>query len=324
MRMEAAQAEVPDNVETSAMPGRLSNPLSPTVQDDFSAPPRFDYYTDPMAAFAANKRRGKADNQSTQHNFTPSTTGGWPMAKVSPSHPRPGNNDVNPPLHHMQSHYSLDHRMYQQQGPNNNFAPRGSPIIRSPSDMHYGDSNALYGYQASATFPRAWNPSNAPRYGNSPRTGFSPGDSPYGRGQPQRFGNNPFPGPGQGGNFGAGRGRGRGYGGGFSHGMGRSGGRGWGYHGHSSPSNRTSEPKHFFKESMLEDPWQHLNPVLWRTREAGMGSLSTPNSSGSWLPDSIRKKPKVSEASNNFNTQTSLAEFLAASFNKAVEDTQTE
>ena len=94
MRMEAAHAEVSNNVETSAMPGCLSNPLSETsssltVQDDFCTTPtlRFDYYTDPMAAFSANKKRGKGDNQTMQESFTSSTTSGWPMARLSPSHP---------------------------------------------------------------------------------------------------------------------------------------------------------------------------------------------------------------------------------------------
>ncbi|KAK6277725.1 hypothetical protein POUND7_018048 [Theobroma cacao] len=355
MRLEAAQSEVPNNVATPSVPGHLSNPLSETsstaaVQEDFCSTPRFDYYTDPMAAFSANKKRGKADNQSTQNYFTPPTTSGWPVARVSPSHPGPRNYDMNPPVRHMQSQYSLDQRMYHQQGPHSNFAAHRSPISRSPSHMHHGNSDAWNGSQAfgnyyssasdgspggmfgtppmhPGTSPRFWNPSNASRYSNSPTPGFSPADIPYGRGRPQQFGNYPLPSPGHGGNLGlsSGRGRGRGYGGSITHGIGRSGGRGLGFHGHSSASNRTMGPESFYDESMLEDPWQHLKPVLWRRREAGMDSLSNPDSSNSWFPKSISaKKVKVSEASNKFNSQLSLAEYLAASFNKAVEDTQNE
>ena len=92
MRMEAAHAEVSNNVETSAIPGCLSNPFSETspsltMQDDFHTTPRFDYYTDPMAAFSANKKRGKGDNQTTRESFTSPTTSGLPMARPSPSHP---------------------------------------------------------------------------------------------------------------------------------------------------------------------------------------------------------------------------------------------
>ena len=139
------------------------------------------------------------------------------------------------------------------------------------------------------------------------------------------FGNSPIldSGPGGSPGFSSGRGRGRGYSGSTSPGMGRSGGRGQGFHGRSSASNRTLGPECFFDESMLEDPWQHLKPIPWRKQEAGMDSLSTAGSSNSWLPKSIGiKKAKVSEASNTFNSQLSLAEYLAASFNKAVEDAQ--
>ena len=198
-----------------------------------------------------------------------------------------------------------------------NFASDGSPrgMFGTPP-MHPG------------TPPGVWNSSNASRYGNLPSPRFSSANSPnfnYGRGRPQMFGNSPIldSGPRGSPDFSSGRGRGPGYSGSISPGMGRSGGRGQGFHGRSSASNRTSGPECFFDESMLEDPWQHLKPIPWRKQEAGMDSLSTAGSSNSWLPKSIGiKKAKVSEASNTFNSQLSLAEYLAASFNKAVEDAQ--
>ncbi|XP_039002204.1 protein SICKLE-like [Hibiscus syriacus] len=60
--------------------------------------------------------------------------------------------------------------------------------------------------------------------------------------------------------------------------------------------------------------------IPWRRQEAGVDGLSTPGTSNSWLPKSIATKmAKVSEASSNkFSSQQSLAEYLAASFNKAV------
>ncbi|XVE90527.1 hypothetical protein DITRI_Ditri20bG0085100 [Diplodiscus trichospermus] len=380
MREEAAHAEVSDNVETSAMPGCLSNPLnetssSLTLQDDFCTAARFDYYTDPMAAFSANKKRGKGDNQTMLDSFTSPTTRDWPMARSSPSHPGPRNYDRNLPVHQMQSSFSLDQSIYHQ-GPYGSFTAHRSPRITTPP-MHQGHSDAWNGSQAPANYynfaydvsprgsfgtppmppgtsPRVWNPSNASRYGHSPSPGFSPTDSPnfsYGRGRHQMFGNNTIPDSGPGGNpgfssgrgrhqmfgnntipdsgpggnpgFSSGRGRGREYSGIISPGIGRSGGQRQGFHGHRLASNRTSGAERFFDESMLEDPWQHLKPIPWKRQEAGMDSSSTPGSSNSWLPKSIgMKKAKVSETPNKFNSQSSLAEYLAASFNKAVEDEQ--
>ncbi|XVF30393.1 hypothetical protein REPUB_Repub16aG0053300 [Reevesia pubescens] len=302
-----------------------------------------------MAAFSANKR-GKGDNQTTRESFTSPTTSGWPMARPSPSHPAPSNSDRNLPVHQMQSQFSLDQSIYQQ-GPYGSFTAPRSPRLTSPSPMHQGYSDAWNGSQATAncygfasdgslrgmfhtppmhpgTSPRVWNPSHASRYGNLPSPGFSPADSPnfnYGRGRPQMFGNNPIldPGPCGSPGFSPGRGRGRGYSGSISPGMGRNGGRGQGFHGCKPASNRTLGPECFFDESMLEDPWQDLKPILWKQQEAGMDSLSTPGSSNSWLPKSIGiKQAKVSETSKKVDSQPSLAEYLAASFNKAVEDAE--
>ncbi|XP_039033133.1 protein SICKLE-like isoform X1 [Hibiscus syriacus] len=341
MRMEA---QVSNDLETSAMPGCLSNPLietPSTMQDDFGGAPRFDYYTDPMAAFSANKKRGNIHNQTVQQSFTSPTTSGW----HTPSHPGPRNFDRDLPVHQMQSQFSPAQGVYNH-GPYN-------PRIRSPSLMHPGQSGAWNGSQATdhynlvsdgtprgmysnpprhpGTSQRVWNPSNTSTYGNLPGPCFSLGDSPsfnYGTARPQMFGNRPNLDQGSGGSayFSPGRGRSRGYSGSSTPGLGRSVGRGQGFRGHISASNRILGPESYFDQSMLEDPWQHLEPIPWKRQEAGMDSSSTPGTSNSWLPKSIDpKKAKVSEASSNkFNSQQSLAEYLAASFNKAVEDTQNE
>lgn len=250
----------------------------------------------------------------------------------------------------MQNQFPLDQSVYQQR-PYSSFTAHRSPRITSPSPMHQGYSDAWNGPQATphyynfasdgiprgmlstppmhpGTYPRIWNPSNASGYGNSPSPGFSPADSPnfnYGRGNHQMLGNNQIldSGPKGSPGFSSGRGRGRGYSGSISPGRGRSGGRGQGFHGRGFASNRPLGVQCFFDESMLEDPWQNLKPILWKRQEAGIDGSSAPGSSNSWLPKSIStKKAKVSENSNKFNSQQSLAEYLAASFNKAVEDTQ--
>jgi hypothetical protein len=65
----SAQAETcNDNVETSAVPGLLANPLleNPATQpalEELSATPRFDFYTDPSAAFSSDRKRTSTANQ---------------------------------------------------------------------------------------------------------------------------------------------------------------------------------------------------------------------------------------------------------------------
>lgn len=91
MRMEAARAESSDRPEALPGPGSLANPLAETpgpllVQEESQAAPRFDYYTDPMSAFSANKRRNNPRSLS-QHNYPatnpfPYSTGG-PLPSVS-------------------------------------------------------------------------------------------------------------------------------------------------------------------------------------------------------------------------------------------------
>ncbi|KAE8674652.1 Detected protein of confused Function [Hibiscus syriacus] len=301
MRMEA---QVSNDLETSAMPGCLSNPLiktPSTMQDDFGGAPRFDYYTDPMAAFSANKKRGNIHNQTVQQSFTSPITSGW----HAPSHP-----DAK--------QFSPAQGVYNH-GPYN-------PRIRSPSLMHPGQSGAWNGSQATDHYnlvsdgtPRGMY-SNPPRHPGTSQKGDSPSFN-YGTARPQMFGNRPNLDQGSGGSayFSPGRGRSRGYSGSSTPGLGRSVGRGQGFRGRSSASNRILGPESYFDQSMLEDPWQHLEPIPWKRQEAGMDSSSTPGTSNSWLPKSIDpKKAKVSEASSNkFNSQQSLAEYLAASFNKA-------
>lgn len=71
MRMEASQSG--DYNETQNHLQGLSNPLieSPSGQAEFHAAPRFDYYTDPMAAFSANKKWNDVSPQVSQPCYTP-------------------------------------------------------------------------------------------------------------------------------------------------------------------------------------------------------------------------------------------------------------
>ncbi|KAF2299797.1 hypothetical protein GH714_003461 [Hevea brasiliensis] len=290
MRTIAAQAEASSNFENPAVSGFLANPLleSPAAlpaQEESRAIPRFDFYTDPMAAFSANKKRSAAGNQAQQGYVTPTSDSGSPMARFSS--PRPGlrNTEMTPsPAHQiqMQSSYSPNQRMYQAHGPYDSPAPFRSPRT-SPFPMHQ-ENVAGYYSNPSDTYTR----SPYPNHGGNPS--FQPVGSPgfyYGQRGPPQHGNSPI--------IGSGRGGGSPY-------SGRTQGL-W----HGGRRNQVSS---------WSDPWQNLEPVVWRGLDSAVNNLHTPGSSNSVT----MKKPRVSESSNKSSSQQSLAEYLAASFNEAVKD----
>lgn len=75
--------------------------------------------------------------------------------------------------------------------------------------------------------------------------------------------------------------------------------------------------KFYDHNSMVEDPWKALKPVMWKPRDNTQDSLK------SWLPNSVRtKRAKLGETPTKFTPHKSLAEYLAAAFNEAAgEDT---
>ncbi|KAL0738907.1 hypothetical protein Bca4012_015117 [Brassica carinata] len=95
---------------------------------------------------------------------------------------------------------------------------------------------------------------------------------------------------------------------------GRSRGRGMNT---SRPMEQGAE--RFYSNSMAEDPWKYLKPVLWKSCSGASSSNSTGQA---WRPNSIApKKPLTSEASHKpSNNQQSLAEYLAASLDEATCD----
>lgn len=71
MRMEAAQSGGNNDCENSTQTRGLSSPLlETTATNQDSCPQRFGYYTDPMAAFSANKR-SKVNQNNAQEHLTP-------------------------------------------------------------------------------------------------------------------------------------------------------------------------------------------------------------------------------------------------------------
>lgn len=70
--------------------------------------------------------------------------------------------------------------------------------------------------------------------------------------------------------------------------------------------------KFYYNESMMEDPWKALKPVIWKPRGDTQDCLK------SRLPNSISaKRAKLGETPTKSTPQKCLAEYLAAAFNEA-------
>lgn len=325
MRLEA-NAEVVSSSSSqqtlnSNFPPPLANPLLENEDSAAAAatpPPRFDYYTDPMAAYSADKRRP----------FTPR-----PHLSPSPSGPRHPEMPFSG-AHQFQNNYALHQGMYHGGDQVMYYSPRtpgptSSPMgIRNPYPVHQGNFGGSPG--RGHWFNN--NPSPAPPgsgYGGSPFPAHQ--GTPNFRSPPQGRGhwsnNSPNPGQGRGGGPGpiVGRGRGQWDGNmmspssGYSGGSGRGRGRGRGYdYGHS---------RSFYNKSMVEDPWESLMPVIWQgEKENDVKSFSNSRRYFQKTP-TFQKTPSAKKArvtsplnTSNSNKSGSLAEFLAESFDEAVED----
>ncbi|KAK6938057.1 hypothetical protein RJ641_031565 [Dillenia turbinata] len=264
-------------------PTALSNPLLlETLEDPGGSVPRFDFYTDPMSAFSTNKRTKNA----APSPFTPPRT-----ASPRPRFPSSPFSAICPRL-------SPDTRQYQAHGIHQSYQSLSSIGTASPFPVHprmpSGDWNNAGGTPSYHVPP--------PSGGWSTPTGFVREGAPTfssGRGR-GKFYHSPIPMSGQGGSLRPFSGRGRLSNHSSSPGSGQSGG--W--------VLREKEIK-----SMLEDPWKDLKPVVWRR-------LDPPDSMGHWLPKSIRKTvDKAPNPPKKFSSHSSLAEYLAASFNEAVDST---
>lgn len=310
MRMEA-QAEVSSNTcssssssqqtISSSTPSSLSNPLLERPQDDsHAAAPRFGFYTDPMAAFSYDKRQ--TGHQPRAH-FPPS-----PSGSLNPEMPISG-------VHQFQNSYSPHQNMQRPVDPYYNPGSSASPMgIRSP-----------YVYQGSPSFNSASGRGQWPN--NSPSPGWGSGGSPYPMHQGSPNFRSPPPGRGHWSNNSPGPGLGRG--GSPSPNMGR--GRGWRDGNRMSPGARyfggrgrgfdfDGRARSLYDKSMVEDPWESLMPVIWRGVSTSGSNL---NNRTFVQRTPMVKKPRVSSPFDTSNSNQSLAEFLAASFDEAVGDTTT-
>lgn len=349
MRMEAADAEVSNTVNTFVVPCHLENPLDENSatqpsKEDSSATQRFDFYTDPMSAFSGNKRN-KASNEIPQDISTPPSNSSSPMLQHSSYLSGPKNLETTPsPVNQFQTNYShQNHGSPVGRGGHYSSHQRTPPGRYGPSPLHQGTPpGMMYGRPSSqqitppgmyASYPNQATPgmyAPPPSYqGTPPGPPYSHQGTPPGRygprpshqgmyGPPSHQGTPPgiwnasggFSSPSPGfrprGSPGSGRG-GSPYSNNTS-GRGR-GGRGRGGHDFVTAEER---PDRFYNKSMVEDPWKFLEPVIW-----GGGT-----SSKLWLPKSLaKKKARVTEGSpKQITSRGSLAEFLVASFEEAVEE----
>ena len=182
--------------------------------------------------------------------------------------------------------------------PNPRFEPSGGPLYNSAQGIAHRPS---------------YSPNPSPGYRNSPRPSYSPNPSPGYRNSPRpSYSPNYSPSPG--------RGRGRG----VWHNSGSSvSGRGPNFRGHWSNENAGPGPNRFYKSSMVEDPWNHLEPKIW---EAIAGSLHTSHMPEKVKPWISKSKSTIGEGSSaasvKSNSEPSLAQYLAAAFNEAVNDAE--
>ncbi|XP_073294215.1 protein SICKLE [Primulina huaijiensis] len=317
MRMEAAKADISIDSESSGILSHsLSNPLNenepaPSTAVQYSRP-RFDYYTDPMSAFSADKRRNNFSHQVSQGyssmppNMTSSPQAPGNIHSQSSSLGTPMG--VAGPLGKPQG-YTSNTWGGSYSSLNYNYPPNMRDVNLPNPSVGRGDTpHAVHGWgrggiHSSSPRPQFLSHHDSPNMldVNFPNSGAGWGDSPnavHGWGRGVRYSNSPRPqlhshhdsrrGIGHYSDWGRGRG------------VGPSARRG---KDSKDPVSAELRPDLYYNKEMLEDPWKGMTPVIWKG----------PNSDGSWLPKSISvKKARPSpEASQKSVSQPSLAEYLA-------------
>lgn len=296
MRKQAELSEATGAIEASGSGtySPLSNPLIETsstmpAQDKSYASPRFDFYTDPMAAFSSNKK--KSNVQTAPVHSTPPTLVSSPTAQFSSHMP--------PPLCSESMNSQMTHSFTQgspvvNRNPIWN-GPRGSPQYYFPpryqSPGFEISGKPFYNPGPHITHQSRHRPNLSPGYNHSP--GLSPG---RGRGGWHNTRNDA---------------------------SGWGGGQRLSSRGRFSSEDKPHDVDRFYKKSMVEDPWQLLKPVIWNVTDASSNSICTPGSSKSWASNSSSaNKGGSSAAPVKSSSQPSLAEYLAAAFNAAANGTE--
>ncbi|KAA0043023.1 hypothetical protein IC582_025376 [Cucumis melo] len=318
MRMEAAQADVVNYIETS-LPNHLSNPLiesSATMVGQLApcTAPRFDYYTNPMAAFSTSKKKGKIENQPVSDTFVPYHHNTSSTTYLPPTFPGLRNPEMSPSSTHQFHQYSPDQRTFYARG-DSEAGGYGSPGMPRPYAVNQGDPHMWRGPRRP--FVNQF-PTHPPREMNSSSHVSGPrGNSYTNPTQDRAKYRSSSPNPGFHGSLSPGRGS-HGHHGNMTPSPRFGYGRGTGFHGRHSLLDKYG-PEQFYNVSMLEDPWKVLQPCIWTTIDSSSNSAKP---SESWISKFGTKKARVSDSSSGRSSsqQPSLAEYLAASFKEAIED----
>ncbi|KAF3322878.1 hypothetical protein FCM35_KLT12867 [Carex littledalei] len=286
LRSEASQRSGPPPPVPILGTAELPDPLFSSPAEAPTHPPRFDYYTNPSAAFSSAYSLNKRKSTSFPSPGNPPNSRPHARPNVGP-YTYTGPNQ--PPMH--------------QLGPQFHIPPHAPPTTdwRSPQFQPQPPWNI----QPPSSGPGSWQPtSGAPfrmPYTNQPRSGFtnpcfvrntSSGPRPSHNHNPN---SNSYSGS-------------RG-----------TGGRGPGF-------NSRFGQRDYYSKSMVEDPWIELEPIAGNLIESldssGLGSGSG-SGSRSWLPESIRKKEttKPDKIGNRYEKKLSLSEYLDLSYNQTIDET---
>lgn len=229
----------------------------------------------------------------------------------------------SPRSHQFQSNYSPDQRMYQPQGYGHSSSFQRNPIaISRPFTMHQENPGAWNQSGGTVNYDVS---SNLSSESNFPSPGYGPALSPRfnsGQGRGQWYNHRPNPVSGYGGSPSPNsqRGGGRWYGGRPIYGSRHTSGTGLGSRGRGPAMNSSLGPEKFYNDSMVEDPWKSLPPVIWSGVESSSNISVSAESSKFSSASFSAKRTKASEASNKFSSQPSLAEYLASSLIETTQD----
>ncbi|XP_074580906.1 protein SICKLE-like [Curcuma longa] len=295
MRLEASRA-VASAQHSHSFPSSIGQmqSLSPSPlprladRPPLETPPparRFDFYTDPTSAVSASKRMRFSYAAGGFGPFSPQR----PTPLPPPSFPYGPKNtyvDNTCPAFHQMPHQS-DCSSHGTPSRVSHYSPWGSAIqFQTPSSGHQG---------SPVTGPGSWNASGGSSghsFAARPSGSFS--SSPHFRPGGSQLSNHRTNRP----HSNLGRGRGS------NSRLNRSGGK-------------RDDIASYFMKSMLEDPWCDTEPVV--------GDILEPMSSpGYRRPESTSgKNNQMPETENNhkLDSNSSLAEFLAASLKETINDT---
>ncbi|XP_022632082.1 protein SICKLE-like isoform X2 [Vigna radiata var. radiata] len=265
------------------------------------------------ASYSPNPSPGY--NNRTRPSYSPNPSPGYSNChrpSYSPN-PSPGYNSPRPSYSPSPSPgYSNSHRPSYSPNPSPGYnnSPRPSYSL-NPSPGYSNNHRPSYSPNPSPGYsnsPRhSYSPNLSPGYSNSPMSSYSPNPSPRHRSSPR---------PGQG------RGRGVWHNPGNSV-SGRGSGRGPNFHGHLSNENAGPGPNRFYQSSMVEDPWNHLEPKIWEAIDGSLHSSRILEKVKPWISKSKSTIGEGSSAASvKFRSEQSLAEYLATAFNEAANDAE--